>query len=488
MATLTKKKVSLVEAYKNRLALAENLYKQEHDGKSLTESKKMIIAKVLNNTNQFLTEKFEAAQGTQLASLGDWKKFCLDLTNVALPNLIAMDLVLTSPMKSSNGYVRYIKFVAGTAKGGVSKDQLFNDPFKLGEMNAARAAYTSNSVVEPLVGAFTSGTTAVAFKQGAVFVDALDANGVSVIDKTGAAWTIATDTGVITAGAYAADKSATDVKKIAYTYNNAEIPQEKLPTLKATEDMIFLKAKPRRIAIYYSTLAQYTYKVETGADLGAMLKEQAVAEIQYEIDTEVINLLTDMAFYTYTKDDAMDGGQGVWTRGAAREDFVTFYKKPRTAISLKDHYMAFLSTIEEASRKIYDKTKKYSANYMVVSSAYRPILTMIDGFKASEIKPGPYYCGNVAGLKVYVSPTLEPDQAFVGFNGNDLATSSAVFAPFMAITPTQLIEMPDNTNMQGFASLYDLKPLNECLLVGIKLIDGKEPEELELVGQTQNNG
>lgn len=479
MATLTKKKVSLVEAYKNRLALAENLYKQEHDGKSLTESKKMIIAKVLNNTNQFLTEKFEAAQGTQLASLGDWKKFCLDLTNVALPNLIAMDLVLTSPMKSSNGYVRYIKFVAGTTKGGVTEGQVFNDPFKLGTMDAARAAYTSNSVVETSTGDGTKTAFDIMWTQGAQIAK------VTVAGEATDAYTYDAETGKVTFTTAPANKAEI---KIAYTYNNAEIPQDKIPTLKATEDMIFLKAKPRRIAIYYSTLAQYTYKVETGADLGAMLKEQAVAEIQYEIDTEVINLLTDMAFNTYTKDDAMDGGQGVWTRGAARTDFVTFYKKPRTAISLKDHYMAFLSTIEEASRKIYDKTKKYSANYMVVSSAYRPILTMIDGFKASEIKPGPYYCGNVAGLKVYVSPTLDPEQAFVGFNGNDLATSSAVFAPFMAITPTQLIEMPDNTNMQGFASLYDLKPLNECLLVGIKLIDGKEPEEIGLVGQTQNNG
>lgn len=462
-------KKTLMEAYQKRIAIAEKLYKEERNGQGLSESKKSIIAQVLNNTNQYLTEAFGSGQAVQTATVGgtnawasnqsglgqlDIKRFCLDIANITMPNLIAMDLVITKPMNAAHGFLRYLKFVAGNAKGGVADGQMFNSAFKLGEMNESRVNYTGNSVVEPLVGAFTSGTTAVAFKQGAAFVDALDTNGASVIDKTGTAWTIDATTGVITAGAYASGKSATDVKKIAYTYNNVEIPQETIPTIRADFDTIQLEAKARRIAIYYSTLAQYTYKVESGVDLGTKLKEQAIAEIQYEIDNEVTYLLRDLAFKN--------------ADGTPRADFQTFYAKKPVGISLREHYMSILSTVTKAGTVIHTATQKYRPNFLVVSPEFIEILTLCDNFKANEVKPGPYFLGTLAGLKVFVSPQLV-NEAYVGYNGGDEVTAAAVFAPFMVCTPTMLLEMPDNAAMQGFSMLYDLKPLNTALVAGIKL-------------------
>lgn len=49
-------KMSLLEAYKNRLAVAEGCYAKEHAGESLSESKKLVVAKCLENTNKFLNE------------------------------------------------------------------------------------------------------------------------------------------------------------------------------------------------------------------------------------------------------------------------------------------------------------------------------------------------------------------------------------------------------------------------------------------------
>ena len=45
--------------------------------------------------------------GTQRAAMGDYKKFCLALTNVGVPQLIAFDLVAVSPMSSMYGNVAY---------------------------------------------------------------------------------------------------------------------------------------------------------------------------------------------------------------------------------------------------------------------------------------------------------------------------------------------------------------------------------------------
>ena len=450
------RKMTLVEAYKKRLALAENLYQQER-GTSLPESKKAIIAKILNTTNNILTEAFASTAATQTANVGgvnadlaNMKKFCLDIANIALPNLISLDLVVTKPMTSEYGTLRYLKFVAGVAKGGVVENQEFNTPFKLGKMDEARAAYTSNSVVET----FADGAEIkLSFKQGAKIVKAFDAAG-EELNITSAV--INPETGVVT--------GIEGVAKIAYTYDNVIIPQEKIPTIKAGFDVINLEAKARRIAIYYSTLAQYSYKVESGEDLGKKVAEQAISEIQYEIDNETTYLLKTLAF------DA-----------EGHNEITTFYKKKPVGVPLREHYMTLLAKIAKAGTVIYRATQKYRPNYLVVSPEFIEILTMVDGFKANEVKPGPYFLGTVAGLKVYVSPQLE-NVAYVGFNNNDLVASAAVFAPFMVCTPTMLLEMPDNAAMQGFATLYDLKPLNTALVAGIALnTTDNDPEEEDIV-------
>lgn len=76
---------SLFEAYKNRLAVANTVYAKAHGGETMSNSRKLTTAKVLENTNRFLNEAFENSAGTQRADMGLWKKFALNLTTVALP-------------------------------------------------------------------------------------------------------------------------------------------------------------------------------------------------------------------------------------------------------------------------------------------------------------------------------------------------------------------------------------------------------------------
>ena len=62
-------KKSLLEAYSNRLALADRFYSQKH-GQALSEQKKLVTAVCLNNVNRFLTESFSNSVGTQLGDMG----------------------------------------------------------------------------------------------------------------------------------------------------------------------------------------------------------------------------------------------------------------------------------------------------------------------------------------------------------------------------------------------------------------------------------
>lgn len=90
---------SLLEAYAKRIKVAEGIYAKNHDGDAMTRSKQLTLACVLNNSNKFLTEKFNAAgsEGTQASAIKTAKRFVMNLTNIVLPNLIAEDLVMVQP-------------------------------------------------------------------------------------------------------------------------------------------------------------------------------------------------------------------------------------------------------------------------------------------------------------------------------------------------------------------------------------------------------
>lgn len=266
---IIKRERNLLEAYKSRLAISEKVYNREH-GDTFTESKKSTVAACLNNISKFLTERFDNSVGTQRADLGTFKKFTMDITTVALPNLIAHELVLVRPMTSMTGYVQYIKFIAGSNKGGVRQGDVFNDPFKLGAMTDDRVNYTASAVVEEVTLDGEGAATLAWTPLNAGFVPQV-VNGesgvtVEVVDAATGAIKVTGATGTV---------------KVKYLYDNVVIPQNDLPVYNAKVEGIALKAKARRISIYYSQIAAFQAKQELGLDLGQVLSEQACGELTY---------------------------------------------------------------------------------------------------------------------------------------------------------------------------------------------------------------
>lgn len=47
---------NLLESYKNRIALSESVYAQKHNGAKMSNTRKLLVAKCLENTNKFLNE------------------------------------------------------------------------------------------------------------------------------------------------------------------------------------------------------------------------------------------------------------------------------------------------------------------------------------------------------------------------------------------------------------------------------------------------
>ena len=135
----------LLEKYAKRIQLAESVYQKRHNGESMDSLRKITVAKCLDNVNRFLNEAFDSSMGTQRSAMGEYKKFCIALTTVGLPNLIAFDLVAVSPMSSITGNVAYIEYIKGTTKGESSEGDLVNGIWELGTPDPN---YTSQAVVE----------------------------------------------------------------------------------------------------------------------------------------------------------------------------------------------------------------------------------------------------------------------------------------------------------------------------------------------------
>lgn len=438
--------MTLVEQYKNRLNISESVYSRSHGGAKMDNHRKICTAKCLQNVERFLNEAFENSVGTQRSDMGMFKKFCLNLTTVALPNLIANELVIVSPMSSMSGFITYVQYTAGTNKGQTAQGTVFNDPFKLGDVDVN---YTAARVVESFTGANSPVTAAwfpvydgadVASK--ARIVSITTSAGTAVEVAADASVTVGTDGKTLTlSNGTRTAIGATDTVKVAYVYDNVVIPQNDLPIVNAEMKSISLIAKARRVAIYYSQIAAYQAKTDYGFDLGDQLAEKAVGQLSYEIDTEITDLLID---------HAETQAELVWS------------KTLPVGVSKAEHYQGFTEIVEIARQKIYDATKRFAPNYMLCASNLLPVLTFINGFSAAPSGQinGPYFAGTLNGLKVFVTPNMEPGHFVIGVNGSDMMSSAAVYAPYMAIVPTQLLQYADGGTSQGWSTLYDLKALN----------------------------
>ena len=461
--------VDLKETFKKRLVVSEAAYKAANNGAELSVNKKNIIARCLANTSTFLTEQYAPTSGTQMNNVGPYKKFALDITTVAMPNLIAHDLVLVKPLPSFTGVVFYYKFVAGVEKGGVELERTFNDPWALGKMDEARINYTSPVVIDSFTGDNSTATFSLTWKHNLIATETplVTVNGaeaeVSSFDAVAGTITLSS---APTSGA---------VIKVAYKYDMVAVPQTEIPTIKVVSDSISLTAKPRRVKIFFSQFASFMAKQEAGFNLEEALKSQAVSELEYEIDSEIVNLL------------AKNAGAYATAHGEAT---VTFNKRVPVGISKSEHYESFAETLLALSKVIRDRTKRYGINYIVGATDLPLVVGLMKNWKDSgqSTKPGPYFAGSINGIKVYVHPEMEQGHFFGGFHGDDLMTSSAVYGPYMPIVPTALLQGPDGGSTQGFSTLYALEMLNNILLCEGRIVDEANKDANQIVAVSSNEG
>ena len=431
-------RTNLLEAYGKQLNVAEAYVAKNFDGKRISSNTKLTTAVLLDNTNRWMTESMNESVATNRGDLGAWKRFCLNLTNIAVPSLIANDLVIVHPMTSYSGSVAYLKYVALTDKGGVKVGDEFNSVFGLGMMSDKRVNYTSQVIVE-------TGT-------GPAAMDVLE-NGLTYEEdgaiKKATYKSIKADGSVVYGPSI--DGAAVKFAYASKVFQMEKVPAEDIPTIGPKMEHIALVAEPRRIAVKYDQITAFQAKTDYGFSLDKQIAEQACGELAYEIDTEIVDMLREGA-------------------GAALAE-LTWSKTLPVGVSKFEHYNGFLEIVEAAKAIIYNRTQKFHPNYMVIAADVLQVLRFVNGFTAVKNAKmnGPYKVGELDGMGVYVSPRLGMGEFFFGLNGSDMMSSAGVYAPYMAIVPTQLLGTPDGGLAQGFSTWYAKALLNKNLLVAGKI-------------------
>lgn len=442
-------RTNLLETYSRQLKVAEAYVAKTFDGKEVSNNTKLATAVLLDNTNRWITESLNSEIGaTTRSDLGAWKKFCLNLTNIAVPSLIANDLVIVHPMTSYSGSVAYLKYVALTDKNGM-KGKTLNSVFGLGEMGEARMNYTAQVIVEKVD---TEEELSFEADEAGFVID-----GVNYKYKIDGEYTNEFKPGRV---AYRSSEITIDDESVkgpgTIVYDGITGMKNVIPSIGPKMERIALVAEPRRIAVKYDQITAFQAKTDYGFSLDKQIAEQACGELAYEIDTEIVDMLYQGAKASAAKyNDAETVAKLTWS------------KTLPVGVSKFEHYNGFLEVIEEAKAIIYDRTKKFHPNYMVIGSGVLPVLKFVNGFSAAKAGKmnGPYKVGEIEGMSVYVSPSIGRNEFFMGLNGSDMMSSAGVYAPYMAIVPTQLLGTPDGALAQGFSTWYAKALLNEALLV-----------------------
>lgn len=430
----------LMESYKNRIQKADALYTKAHLNESMSYTAKTTMAVVLDNLSKKITgSSINESLATQRADLGDYKKFCLTVTNIVFPQLLIEDLVLVQPMSSYSGVVSYAKYTFGTSKGGVKEGDFMADPWSIQKVDEYSVNYTGAPVVEPIDA------------EAEEFVPAwtpVVGNKVIAIEKEGGKeyeFALVDGKLPITAGRFS---------KIKYAYDNEKIPAIDVPTINVEMASLPLVAKARRIAIRFSQLALFQASTDYNFDAKKQLVEKACARLEWEINEEVIRFV------------AAIGDKNVCSEAK-------FDLKLPVGVNKKDHFESFQDNLQTAKNYIYDATGRFMPTVFMCNVSSLRVLKFVPGFVPANTSKavGSFIAGTLDGMKVIVSQSVKAGKNYLVVKGNDFETACAVYGAYMPIMPTQLLETADGYNSQGFATMYALEKLNDHLVCEFDIVD-----------------
>ena len=416
-------------------------------------NKEMVLARILENTQDRIN--YALKEATQNSMIGPYKRYAIDILTAMVPNLIAFDTVAVQPLNNKTGIINYMTFEAGNTKGSQTAADEFASTFIYtgsnekythqtvdGEEIAASgsAAYSLSLTWKPIV----PGTLSIDCGGGVVAVD----DGAGTF--TGAGVTVGTSSINYSTGALVLNLDAPAAADVVATWNyNNEYGPAAVPEMNLKITSLSVTAQSRKLKALWSFDAAYEMQKEYGMDLNNLLATQAAAEINHEIDVEILNDLITGAF--------VDGNNPALSWNAT----------PPVGVAQQLHFESLLTIFEQASNRIFQNTKRAFGNFVVVGTNVSTAIGRAPSFKSagSSSPIGPYYKGEWDHFKVYVNPFYNVNSFCVGYKGQDMFDAGYAYCPYMPVSTTQMLMLDDFQGRQGWATSYGKRMLNNKMYV-----------------------
>lgn len=436
----------LLEHYKDKVTLVENYRKA--NGKPFTLEQKAALVKTLRATE----DAIGIMENIQASNIGMYKRFAIDMVGAIIPNLYAFDLVSVQPLDNITGVVSYIKYTYGSTKGATKEGMNMASALNLNTNPDPQ--YTSEDVSNEVVAALNGVTEVretlqwspvqpgtVALRAGAnMLVDDGQGKLISAADKSNLG-TINYATGEVS---FTLGAAVTDDLLATYKYVNDYVPTSQIPQISLSVASLTMVAKPRHLAAVVALEAMFRLQKEYGVSMEELLASQAAAEISYEIDTEIANDLYKLAY----------GGDAEAVRFS--------YTQP-TGVSLQDHLDGLMTYLNLGAARMHKNTGRVKPNFIIAGSGAGAIFQSTRIFQSSgeTNAVGPYYAGMYGPYKVYIYPQFVDNAFVMGYKGNTLLETGYIYAPYMPIVTTDMVQLEDMAGRKGWATMYAKRMVNE---------------------------
>lgn len=437
---MTAKNAMLVNKWNKRIELSESIQKN-NTNRPFTLEQKVALAVALENTSQ----RLRLVESTNPGSIGQYKRYALDIVNAVVPNLIAYDLCSVQPIDNRVGMINYISYEYGRDKGQAKDGQMFASSLNMGQSDMNYSSNVIDMEVLEESGKQTVTTnvqwTPVVPKSfyvtanGGTIVGQDDGNG--KITGTGVNGTINYVNGEVTLNF---DSAPTDEPSASYRYNNEDAPISNVPEVNLRISSLPVIAQSRKMKAVYAFDAAYELEKEYGQNIDTLLATEVAGEISHEIDMELAGDMFKMA-------------------GAGAD--LTWSKTQPVGVNNIDHYDSFYTKLVEGGNTIFGATRKVQPNFMICGLGVSSIIQVMRNFSPSNaIAIGPHFIGTLGSLKVYVSPDYAPNDFVLGYKGTSFMDAGMFYCPYMPIVSTDLLMTDDFAGRKGWATMYAKKMVN----------------------------
>lgn len=439
----------LISRWAKRINMVEKA-----NGKAMTFEKRAALANSLENTHQ----RIKAFEATNPGSIGQYKRYALDIVTSTVPNLIAFDIYAVQAMDNRIGMINYLDYRYTKGKGATQADQKFASSINMGKSDPL---YTSDLVKDEVVGGSGDSSISVTLPWYPVRLDTFSitcgddtavSNSLGVITGTG----IFSNGGTITTAGtltMTLSDSATEDIVVTYRYNNEDVRSDgpvstgftNVPETELRINSLPIEASARTMRSYWAFDAAYELQKEYGQDIETLLATQNAGELAHEIDNE---LTLDLLPF------ANAGTPLTWSKAIT------------PGIALIDHYDSFSAKLIEGGNAIFDATRKVKANFIICGLGVSSVIEAMRNFTGSGITAiGPHFLGTLGAYKVFVNPDYPPNEFVLGYKGSTMFDAGAFYCPYMPVSSTDVIMDANFRGQRGWATMYGKKLLNEKMYI-----------------------